>query len=118
MGRRIAGSILALAVAGCGGGDDGPRTCSVGYTLSGTAPFSVTYAAPGGSTQQERVTNAAFFAKAFTFQEGDFLYLSAQTESSNVTASVTVRISKDGDTGFRSANSFGPFTIATASGSC
>lgn len=115
MFHRVLALVSATLLAACGGGGDDPVTCSVGYSVAGSLPADLTYATPTG-TVQERITFPAF--KAYTFKEGEFLYISAQTTSSSPTASITVSISKNGDASYKSASSFGAFKIATASGSC
>lgn len=118
MKRLLATPVLALVLAGCGGGGNSPATYTVRYTVQAgpldVAPVSLTYRnANGGDTQVASQTLP--FTLTFTATEGQFLFLSAQRGSSN--GSVSVFITADGRD-VRNATSTGPFVIASASALC
>lgn len=126
--RVLLATVLAIFVAGCGGGDDGPVTktgsydVEVGRSVIGapsTSPTQpqdeavVTYRTPRG-VQQTRTIGGKFSTPIWV-EDGDALYVSAQRGMGN--ASVTVKITIEGED-FRKATSYGPASIATASGTC
>lgn len=126
MKRLLSVATLALSLAACGGGEDGkpaapapvPHTAKYEIEGFGTTSASLTYRNSTGGTEQRTVTLPASvpgLVGVYFVETGDFLYISAQNNSSF--GSVQVRIVVDGTT-WRSATSSGAFGVATASGSC
>lgn len=123
----VAGVVLATMLSACGGGSsdnssnnsfgpsDDPTASIVTYTVTGslTNKAMVTYKTSGGATFQSTVTLPwSYFS---SFNKGDFLYVSAQNQSS----SGTVMTEITGSVGTLAyAGSSGPYGIATASKSC
>jgi hypothetical protein len=111
--KIIASALVAVALAGCGGGED--ETYSVYYKVTGsTDRAGLTLRTSSGGTAQLTV-NLPYTDPAMTFAKGDFLYISAQNERSS--GSVTTTIYVDGKP-WKSTTSSGAYVIATASGSC
>lgn len=112
----IVSAIVALT-AGCSASSIlSPDTATILYQITGTAKHvSVTYQNSTGGTSQ--TGSALPFSYAYgTAHKGDFLYISAQIDTSPDTGSISVTILKGGSVLFSgSANSFA--NIATASGS-
>jgi hypothetical protein len=111
----------ALLLTACGGGDsepEKPKFAVIRYEVTGllTTRASVTYENTG-KTEQKTVNLPASlpdFGVAIG-EPGDFLYVSAQNQSSS--GSVTVNILVNG-TVVKSATSSGAFGIATARATC
>lgn len=78
-----------------------------------TTPVALTYQNDNGGVQQEKVNTP--FSKSFTFQRGEFLYLSAQNQSTFGTIHVSI---KANGREIYAATTSAPFGVATASGSC
>lgn len=118
---------VAIALAGCGGGDDSappaPRIFNVVYEVSGfgVATASATYRTPAGATQQDKVAilktpvKLPQFTGSYSAREGDFLYISAQNDSSAGVVSVSIIV--DGKS-IGGATSSAPYGIATFSKAC
>lgn len=102
--------LLAVLVSGC----TDMFKSDVKYSVSGTASsVSLTYENEDGGTSQ--VSSVPLpWSYSFKAKEGDFLYISAQNNSSS--GSVNVKISVNGDTR-KSSSSDGAYVIATASDS-
>lgn len=93
--------------------DYSPRTVTYHVVGEGTDSASLTYENSEGGSQQETVRLP--WQKTFSVQEGDFLYISAQNQDDRGTIAVQIRV--DGRD-FKTSQSSGAYTIATASGSC
>jgi len=119
--------VAVVALSACGGGGDSapaaPRIFNVVYEVSGTGvrTASATYRTPAGATQQDKVTILNSPAKlpgiigSYSAREGDFLYISAQNDSSAGAISVSILV--DGKS-IGGASSSAPFGIATFSKAC
>lgn len=88
-------------------------TYMVTYKVGGsTTRASVTYENDQGGTEQADIPVP--WTKTFTFQSGDFVYISAQNDKDYGT--ITCEITVKGNV-FKTAKSSGAYTIATCSGS-
>lgn len=122
-------SLLAvfISLSGCGGGGDSapsaPRIFNVVYEVSGfgVPTASATYRTPAGATQQDKVVILKAPAKlppftgSYSAREGDFLYISAQNDTSMGVVSVSIIV--DGKS-IGGATSSAPYGIATFSKAC
>lgn len=119
--RLLGALIFSLSLAACGGGGDdsapapSPAIYSVTYSVTSGFPVDVTYTTSSG-TEQRTVTSGTF-THTFMGKAGDFLYVSGQTNGTVISASVTAKITVNGQN-FKTATSLGAFSIATASGGC
>lgn len=111
-------ALFMLTLTACGGGDQ-PGSASVSYSISGdgTTAASLTYANATGGTEQKTVTLPTTVPTSGTYSipPGQFLYISAQNQSSS--GSVTVKIMINGNV-WKQSTSSGAYAIATASGGC
>ena len=115
----VAAAVIAcVGVAGCGGDNESPSaptptSVSVQYKVVAPYSASITYALSAGSTsQQSRAISP--WERTFTATVGQFLYLSAQNDSSS--GCVYVDIYVNGQL-FKTGSSCGAYVIATVSGS-
>lgn len=106
--RQVATSlVLLLALAACK--KEYPKP--VEYIVT-CGSCDITYSNSGGNTQQETISSR--WTYTFKGEKDQFLYVSAQNNSSSGTVDVVIKV--DG-VAFKSANSSGAYVIATASGS-
>ncbi|MBV5296322.1 MAG: hypothetical protein JZU58_28615 [Curvibacter lanceolatus] len=119
--------VLASMISACGGGSsdnssnnslgpaDDPTASIITYTVTGsvTDKAMVTYKTSSGATIQSTV--ALPWSYFSSFNKGDFLYVSAQNQSSSGTV-ITEITGSVGTLAY--AGSSGPYGIATASKSC
>lgn len=119
--------VLANTLTACGGGSsdnssnntlgpaDDPTASIITYTVTGsvTNKAAVTYKTSGEATIQSTV--ALPWSYSSTFNKGDFLYVSAQNQSSSGTV-ITEITGSVGTLAY--AGSSGPYGIATVSKSC
>lgn len=121
VGRRLKAliAIVAISVA-CGSSPDSPSGSTRGpfsYSITGSAKHvSITYQNSSGGTNQTGWSLGVPFSYSGTAKSGDFLYISAQIDSSPDSGNITVTIMKNG-LYYTSASAFGFPNIATASGS-
>jgi len=109
-------SILALCVLSWLSGCTGPSGHRVEYTVTGSAKhIALTYQNSEGGTDQ-RGSGVPFSYSWSGAKDGDFLYISAQIDTSPDGGDITVSIVKDGKTAFTGRATGFP-NIATASGS-
>lgn len=78
-----------------------------------TSGFNITYENSSGDTEQETILSDSW-TTSFTGQQGDWVYISANTDKENET--VTVKIYYQGKV-IDQDTSFGAYEAATASGS-
>ena len=120
--------IAACALSACGGGDEpakAPPVFAVTYKVEGLGLGNVTanatYSAGPGITRQDKVKTPATLPAIFGApqpifaQAGEFLYISAQNDSSSGGVSVSILV--DGKS-IGTASSSAPFGIATVSKAC
>lgn len=104
--------VVAISLSGCGGGTN---LQEVTYSMTGTATKgTMTYVYFDGSIGQATL-NVPYTTGKLLFEDGDFLYVSAQNY--NATGNITVTINVNGKP-WRQVTSTGPYSIATASGTC
>lgn len=116
--RLLAAMALGAALTACGGGgDSSPQSFEVKYGAMGYGGVDVTYATPGGGTGQEHLPNGVTFSKTYTAKAGDFIYVSAQNNSSDANAAAVAEMYVNGKP-YRIQQSTGPFVIATVSATC
>jgi hypothetical protein len=112
--RSLLMACFAL-VAACGSSTSPSGNGRVQYTVTGTAQHvALTYQNSSGGTDQKGAS-LPFSYSWSTAKTGDFLYISAQIDTSPDSGSITVTISKNGKTAF-TGNATGFANIATASG--
>jgi hypothetical protein len=75
--------------------------------------FDITYENSSGNTEQKTISSGSW-TTTFTGNQGDFVYISAQTDNEN--ANITAKIYYQGDV-IEQSSSSGDYVIATASGS-
>lgn len=110
--RRVGFCVLMLLVSSCKNAN-GHR---VEYTVTGSAKHvALTYQNSDGGTDQ-RGSGLPFSYAWSGAEDGDFLYISAQIDTSPDAGNITVSILKDGKTAYTGHASGFP-NIATASGS-
>lgn len=104
----------------CGGGDsktEPPPTYHVEYTVTGPAAGKTafaTYASASGVTEQKDIVLPGSIVR-YSAVPGDFLYISAQNQTSAGSVSVSIKVN---GTTWKSATSSAAYGIATASGTC
>lgn len=115
----IAAAVIAcVGLAGCGGDNESPSaptpaSVSVRYKVDAPYSASVTYTlSPGSTSQQSQAITP--WERTFTATTGQFLYLSAQNDSSS--GCVYVDIYVNGRLS-QTSHSCGAYVIATVSGS-
>lgn len=115
MRRLIIATALALTMMGCAS-NTAPSTTtgSVTYAVTGTAKHvSLTYNGAGGGISQSGATLP--YSLTFTATTGQFLYISAQIDTSPDTGSILVSVTKNGAL-VQSATAVGFPNIGSASG--
>lgn len=112
---------LLSCLGACGGGGDDkpepPRSYLVEYSVTGASigrTAFATYASANGVTEQKDIVLPGSIVR-FSSVAGDFLYISAQNQTS--AGSVSVAIKVNGVT-WKSATSSAAYGIASASGTC
>jgi len=111
MKRLIALALLLLVSVSC---KALRPSGSITYRVSGSAKHvSLTYQNSSGGTSQQGATVPWSYERSAS--KGDFLYVSAQIDTSPDSGAITVTISKDGET-LHSGTAIGFPNIATASG--
>lgn len=116
MNKAIALSLLVFMATACSAGSILSPSSTILYQITGTAKHvSITYQSSTGGTSQ--TGSALPFSYAYgSAKKGDFLYISAQIDTSPDAGNITVTILKNGTTLFSgTANGFP--NIATANGS-
>jgi archaellin len=104
--------VITFSLNGCGGGLD---LQEVTYAMSGTAQkATMTYVYYDGSIGQ-LTHSLPYTTGKLLFEDGDFLYVSAQNE--NASGTITVTINVNGKP-WRQVTSSGAYVIATAKGTC
>lgn len=116
MHRVLILSLIALVAPACSAGNILTGNASVTYKITGSAKHvSITYQNGSGGTSQTGAS-VPFTYEYGTAKKGEFVYISAQIDTSPDNGSISVTILKNGSTLFSgSANGFP--NIATASGS-
>jgi hypothetical protein len=109
--------VACVGLAGCGKEESSPTaptptSVSVKYKVESPYSAGVTYATAGGGTSQQARAISPW-QYTFTAKTGDFLYLSAQNDSSSGCVFVTIYVN---DAIFKSGSSCGAYVIATVSG--
>lgn len=106
--------IIGVIGAASGGGSSSRSSGSydVWYKVEGSGPADMTYRNASGDTEQDTVRLP--WSKRFSARRGAFLYVSAQTNSGEDSATIACTITANGSTVAR-ANSRGAYHIATCS---
>lgn len=105
--------VVAISLNGCGGG--GSDLQEVTYAVSGsTTKATLTYVYFDGSIGQATL-KVPYTTTKLLFEDGDFLYVSAQNyyDTGNVTVTITVNGKP-----WRQSTSNAAYGIASASGTC
>jgi hypothetical protein len=115
--RYLRAFALTLLLAGCDKSSTGPSGNGVVlYQVTGSAKHvALTYENSTGGTDQKG-SSLPFSYTWNTAKNGDFLYISAQIDTSPDTGSIVVTISKGGKVAY-TGNATGFANIASASGS-
>jgi hypothetical protein len=114
MKRLIIVVLAAIAISGCTGSSTEPSSGGlVQYQITGTAKHvALTYQNASGGTTQSGASLP--WTYPFSAKSGDFLYVSAQIDTSPDAGNITISISKNGSI-IQSASAFGFPNIATVS---